>query len=131
MREKIRAALRYVLAAFMVFGGINHFLNPDFYLHMMPGYMPFHPELVALSGVAEIGLGALTFFNRTKRIAGLLIVAMLIVFFTVHIDMLVHAGDKYADLPLILLWGRIPLQFVLIWWTLWSTSPIDDPGKGA
>jgi hypothetical protein len=43
--------LKYLLAVFFVFAGANHFRNPDFYLAMMPPYLPWHVPLVYLSGV--------------------------------------------------------------------------------
>ena len=33
--------------------GVNHFVHPDFYLKIMPPYLPWHQELVYLSGLAE------------------------------------------------------------------------------
>ena len=55
----IKKFFLYSLAAFMIFAGVNHFIKTDFYLSMMPPYLPFHLELVYLSGVAEIICGAL------------------------------------------------------------------------
>jgi uncharacterized membrane protein len=51
----IKTILKYLMAAFYVYGGINHFLNPDFYLAIMPPYIPAHGAMVALSGVASLG----------------------------------------------------------------------------
>ena len=48
-----RTALRWLLAAFMIAAGVNHFRAPGPYLAMMPGWLPW-PGL--LSGIAgEIG----------------------------------------------------------------------------
>jgi uncharacterized membrane protein len=32
-----------------------------------------------------------------------------------------HVQATANPLPVRLLWARLPLQFVLIWWTLWCT----------
>ena len=53
--DMIKTILKYLMAAFYVYGGINHFLNPDFYLAIMPPYIPAHGAMVALSGVASLG----------------------------------------------------------------------------
>jgi len=40
-----------------ILAGIMHFIKPKVYLRIMPGYLPNHKLLVALSGIAEIALG--------------------------------------------------------------------------
>ena len=117
-----KAVLRYMLAIFFVFAGINHFVRPDFYINIMPDYLPLHRELVFLSGVTEIIAGVLVAIPATARWGAWLIVAHLVVFMTVHVHMVVHA-DRYADVPLGALYFRIVMQFVLIAWALWYTRP--------
>lgn len=77
--------------------------------------MPWHSELVAISGVAEIVLGLLLLPQLTRPYAAWLIIAMLVVFFTVHIDMVIdfYRNSKPGFWFTVV---RIPLQFVLIWW---------------
>jgi len=118
----IKSGLRYLLGALFVFAGINHFRDPDFYINIMPLYMPFHRELVLLSGVTEIVAGAMLFFRPTIRWGAWGIIAMLVVFFTVHIDMIIRADD-FANVPLWALYFRIVLQFVFIAWAWWFTRP--------
>ncbi len=56
--SKLRASALVALGLLFVAAGANHLLNPDFYVRMMPPWLPAHGELVALSGVLEI-LGGL------------------------------------------------------------------------
>ena len=60
----------WVMGAFYVFAGWNHFRTPDFYMQIMPPYLPAHRALVELSGVAEFALGlvALVLALRVPRI---------------------------------------------------------------
>src|ERR1700679_1108986 len=105
----IAQALLYVL------GGINHFWHPGFYVHIMPDHYA-HPEaLVGASGAAEIlgGIGLLV--PATRRVSAAGIILMLIVFLDVHQFMLTH-HRRFPEVPLWLLWSRIPLQFALIAW---------------
>lgn len=107
--SRIGMSLLYIAA------GINHFVNPAFYLKIMPSYFPFPLELVYLSGVCEVVFGAMVIFQKTRRLACWLIIAMLIAFLPVHIQMLIDNYDKGG----MLLWIsiiRLPLQFVLIYW---------------
>jgi uncharacterized membrane protein len=56
---KISTISIYLLALFMVGAGTMHFITPDFYLKVMPRYLPLHLELVYVSGFFEIALGVL------------------------------------------------------------------------
>src|SRR5947207_239365 len=69
---------KYLLVSFMAGAGTMHFLNTDFYLQIMPPYLPLHHELVYLSGVCEIGLGLLLLVPQVSRIAAWGIVALLV-----------------------------------------------------
>jgi len=35
-------------------GGITHFTNPDFFVAIMPPYLPLHLEIVYFSGFLEV-----------------------------------------------------------------------------
>jgi len=112
-----------VLAAiFYVGAGSLHFLRPDFYLRIMPPYIPYHAAMVYLSGFFEIlgGLGLL--LAGTRRAAAWGLVALLIAVFPANIYMAtnpVEAGA--ASVAPALRWGRLPLQPLFIWWVLWCT----------
>src|SRR4051812_11192740 len=93
--------------------GINHFWHPAFYINIMPAYIPFPAEMVLISGVCEIVTGILLWFAPSRKAAAWLIIAMLIVFFTVHVDMIVKTY-RAGGLPFWIAVLRFPLQFVLI-----------------
>src|ERR1017187_10335026 len=81
----IRAISKYVLALFMVGAGTLHFINAEFYLKIMPPYLPLHLELVYLSGFFEIALGVLLLIPRLSRFAAWGIIALLIAVFPANI----------------------------------------------
>ncbi len=98
-----------------VASGINHFVHTPFYLHIMPDHYR-DPELwVRLTGVAECAGGLGLLVPGTRRVAAGGIAFMLVVFFDVHVSMLRHP-ERFPEVPLTLLWARIPLQFALIAW---------------
>ena len=102
-------------ASLYFLGGVNHFWHPAFYLHIMPDHYA-HPEaLVRASGAAEIfgGIGLLV--PTTRRVSAAGIIIMLLVFLDVHQFMLTH-HRRFPEVPLWLLWARIPLQFALVAW---------------
>ncbi len=116
--------LKYLMALLYIAAGVNHFVNPGFYLNIMPPYIPAHEFMVALSGVAEIVLGAALLIPATQSLAAWGIIAMLLAFMPVHIHMLLHAADLYASVPFAALVLRFPLQALLILWAWWYTKPL-------
>ena len=47
--------------------GVRHFIDPDFFLAIMPNYLTFHLEFVYLSGVAEVVLGLMLLSKKTRK----------------------------------------------------------------
>lgn len=100
--------------------GIVHFTHTGFYRPMMPKFLPAHTALIHWSGIAEIvlGLGVLFPVSRTVSLWG--IIAMLIVFLLVHVNMLFPGNRLGISLWILLL--RLPIQFVLIYWAYINLS---------
>ena len=116
-----RTLSRLVVALFFVFVGLHHGIDPEPYLAIMPPYLPWHLELVYLSGVFEVlgGLGLL--LKRTRRWAAWGLLALLVAVYPANIHMLVN--DVYLpDMPekRWLLWVRMPMQFVFAAAVLWA-----------
>jgi uncharacterized membrane protein len=114
-----------LLAVFFTAAGTLHFLRPAMYEEIMPGYLPAHHELVLASGAAEIA-GALGVIpRRTRRLAGLWLAATLIAVFPANVHMALHP-DRYPGFSPALLWARLTLQPLVIWWALVATRPSGD-----
>lgn len=67
--RQARTASKYLLTIFMIVAGTMHFVNPAFFLKIMPPYLPLHQELVLLSGIFEVVLGVLLLVPQTSRTA--------------------------------------------------------------
>lgn len=99
--------------------GVLHFRFPEVYEGIMPPYLPFHRELVYLSGAAEVlgGLGMLQ--ELTRRAAGTWLVLVLLAVWPANLQMLLDAraaGKPRWWTTLLLL--RLPLQIpltALVW----------------
>jgi uncharacterized membrane protein len=118
-----RVCLILVSAGFGIAGAL-HFIKPDAYVRIMPPYLPWHRQLVAISGFFEIlgGLGLLV--SPVRRAAAWGLVALLIAVFPANIYMATNPIAAGAgDVPSLLLWGRVPLQFFLVWFVLWCSRP--------
>lgn len=115
---------RYLLVVFFLAAGLNHFRTPDFYLPMMPPYIPAHEFMVMLSGITEIVAAILLAVPKTSRIGAWFIVAHLVVFFTVHVYMLLETNGAFQGIPTFGLVLRIFMQFIFIGWAwLYTRSP--------
>lgn len=97
--------------------GAIHFISPKSYLAMMPPFLPWPAALVFISGVAEIAGGSGLLWPRTRKLAALGLIALLIAVFPANIYAAVHGmqiGGR--SVPLWILWARLPLQPLLIAW---------------
>lgn len=116
------AVSKYVLAIFMIGAGTMHFVNPGFYIKIMPPYLPLHRELVYLSGVCEIVLGVLLLIRRFSTLAAWGIIALLVAVFPANIYVYQNQ-DVLPARPLFHLL-RLPFQGVFIAWAYWHTRPL-------
>jgi len=116
-RARVVAVL---LGALFVAAGAAHFLRTPFYLRMMPPYLPAHLLLVQISGVCEILGGVGLVLGRTRRVAAIGLIALLIAVFPANVHMALNP-EQYADIgPPVAFYVRLPLQFVLIYLVWWA-----------
>jgi len=102
--------------------GALHFLRPSMYEKIMPDYLPAQRELVLASGAAEIIGGGGVLLQRTRTSAGWWLIATMIAIFPANLHMALHPARYPAFAPA-LLWARLPLQGLLIWWARRATRP--------
>jgi uncharacterized membrane protein len=112
-----------LLSVAFITTGLLHFLRTGTYESIMPGYLPAHRELVLVSGVAEIAGGMGVAFGRTRAASGVWLIALLLLVFPANINMAVHA-ERFQSIAPALLWARLPLQGLLIWWAWRATRPL-------
>ena len=112
MTSKIWLGVRILFALFMIMGGVQHFLKPDFYSPFVPSFLPFPMTIIYLSGVVEIVLGLLLLFRKYAKIAAAGIFMLLILFLPIHV------WDIITDIPAIgshkAAWIRLPFQFLFL-----------------
>jgi uncharacterized membrane protein len=118
--SKLKLAMQWLFGLAMALAGVNHFLRPDFYVKIMPLYLPWHRELVLMSGICEVALGVLLLIPKCTVVAAWGIIALLIAVFPANLHMAMNS-DLYRSIPATVLWLRLPLQGVLIAWAYWFT----------
>lgn len=126
--QRAKPILMWLMAAFYVFGGFNHLMNPDFYVAIMPPRLPNPEWLNVLSGLAEIVLGVFLLEPRTRVYAAWGLIALLVAVFPANMYVALEnvgsegpgSGAGAAN------WIRIPFQGLFVVWAWWYTRPDPD-----
>jgi uncharacterized membrane protein len=115
---------RVALAIMFLFAATGRLANPEGLVQMVPEFLPLRREAVFISGFFEM-LGAIGLLvPRLNRLAGLGLVALLLVVFPANVNVAIHnlQIQGFSGSP-VEQWLRLPLQFVLIGLLLWATQP--------
>ncbi len=119
--NRVKVISRCALSILMIVAGTMHFVDPEFFLKIMPPYLPLHKELVLISGAAELLLGVLLLVPQTSQIAAWGIVALLIAVFPANVYL--YQNPDILPAPAIMHLLRLPFQGVFILWAYWFTRP--------
>lgn len=111
----------YIMSAFYLLAGVNHFINPKWYLRIIPKWLPNHSAINYLSGAAEIILAILLLPLPTRSAAAWGIIVLLVAIFPANIQMSL-TYKKYMHPRFWLTVLRLPLQVLFIWWAFQFTS---------
>jgi len=115
--KTIKNIVLVVMSIFYVNVGIKHFLEPEWFLYIIPPYLnSIGLELVYLSGFFEIFLGLLVLRKKYRRHACYALIILLIAVYPANIYLAFNeAPQKLINItPFMASWVRLPLQFVLI-----------------
>jgi uncharacterized membrane protein len=122
----LRNILLFILILFYLFAGANHFINPSFYLPIIPPYFfNWANEVNILSGVAEILLALLLIPKSTRSKAGIGIIIMLLAFIPSHIYFIQKGEFMIGSVLFNPLKSSIRLfvgQPLLILWAYWASK---------
>ena len=110
------------LAVFFLVGGVNHFVNPDFYVGIMPPYLPAHLELVYLSGLFEVLGGLAVLAPGLRASAGWGLIILLVAVLPANLHMALNP-ESFPDMSRFALYVRLPVQALFIVWAYWATRP--------
>ncbi|MDA0347831.1 MAG: DoxX family membrane protein [Verrucomicrobia bacterium] len=115
---KLIAAILFGL--FLFYGGINHFMHPEFYNPFIPDFLPKLWVNYA-TGLVEIILGAGLCIPACRRNSALGAMVLMIAFTPIHLL------DLWSETPAIgshkAAWIRIGVQGLFIAWMFWLSRP--------
>jgi uncharacterized membrane protein len=114
----------YLMAYFYIKIGLDHFINPAYYMNIMPPYLPFHIELVYISGAFEVIFGSMLLFSNTRFYAAWGLIFLLIAVYPANIYLAFNKEPQQAiEISHFLAsWIRLPLQFVFIGLAYWHSK---------
>jgi uncharacterized membrane protein len=113
--------MRFLLGIIFIVAGALHFLKADFYIKIMPSYLPYPRALVWVSGFAAIFLGFFLMLPKIQRGAAWGIIIFLLGVFPANIHMWQHP-EIFPAIPEWVHWLRLPFQGVLIYWAYCYTK---------
>lgn len=110
----------YVFSLFYLVVGIKHFTDVNFFVSIMPPYIPFHEFFIYLSGFFEILFGFLLIFKRTRKFAGIGLIYLLVFVFPANVHLyLSEVAQKALSITqndaLIRLPFQLPLMIIAFW----------------
>ncbi|WP_084496635.1 DoxX family protein [Nocardia amamiensis] len=129
----------FALGVMLIMTGTTHFLPEAFadspapthadFIPMVPPFVPLPSLMIYLTGVLEL-LGALGLFRtKTRRPAGVGLVALFVVMLPANVYAAV-SDVPFNGAPATPLWVRIPEQVVYIGVALWAAGVLRFPRRG-
>jgi uncharacterized membrane protein len=107
-----------VLAGFLAFAAVTHFVAPKQYDAVVPRSLPGRPRTwTYVSGVAELAVAATIANPKSRRQGGLAAAALFVAVFPANVKMARDWSGRPAPAKAVAL-GRLPLQVPLVWWGL-------------
>lgn len=105
--------------------GVKHFINPDFFVTIVPPIISWKEEAVLVSGFIEVILGILLLFNQTRKLAAWGIILLLIAVLPANIYLyLSEIPRETLSISKNQALFRIPFQIPLIIISYWHSKEI-------
>ena len=77
----------YFMSIAYTYVGVRHFIDPEFFLAIMPNYLSMHLFFVYLTGLMEIVFGLLLAFRKTRKFASYGLIVLLLIVFPANIHL--------------------------------------------
>ena len=115
----------YFMSIAYTYVGIRHFIDPDFFLAIMPNYFSLHLFFVYLTGLMEVVFGVLLVFKKTRKIAAYGLIVLLVIVFPANIHLVQSELsqsilDVTKDQSII----RLPFQGLFLLLAYWHSKNI-------
>lgn len=113
----------YVMSFMYIFIGIRHFIDPQYFLHIVPPQLPFKLFLVYFTGLIEIIGAAAILSSKTRRSGALLLIFLLVIVFPANIYLYVsETPQNLLEITKTDALIRMPFQIPLIILAYWHSK---------
>ncbi len=113
----------YFMGAAYIYVGIRHFIDPNFFLAIMPDYLPYHLEAVYISGLFEILFGGMLCFKKSRWLAGWGLILLLIAVFPANVYLAQNeAAQQALNISQTMAFIRLPFQALFLALAYWHTK---------
>lgn len=119
-RPKLRSVLLWLLGALYLMAGLLHLAFPEPFLTIMPRWVPWPREVVAVTGLCEILGAAGLALKPLRRLAGAALALYAVCVFPANVTHALNDLTTHAGLGL---WYHVPrllLQPILVWAALYA-----------
>ena len=121
--SRIKNISIWFMAIAYVYIGIQHFLDSDLFVAIVPDYLPYTLELVYISGFFEVLFGLLLLFPKYRSYAAWGLILLLIAVFPANVYMVQSAeAQEVLGVSKELAIARLPFQLVFIALAYWHTK---------
>ena len=114
-----------IVFSWFFFGGIGHFVIDDFFISIVPPWVPWPAAAVYVSGVIEIALALAVLNNKTRAPAGIALILLTLAVTPANVHMWMHP-EQFPDMPPFVYSIRLVVQVLLlacIWWSTQTPRP--------
>ena len=123
-----RNIVRILLAIFYLIAGIAHLRSPDGFIAITPSWVPYAPQIVAFTGIAEIAGAAGLMLPRFRKSAGIGLALYALCVWPANFNHAIYdIGIGGRDLSWWYHGPRLAFQPVFIWAALWVGNATDWP----
>ena len=110
----------YILSVMYIIIGIKHFTSLEYFINIMPPFIPFKEFAVYFTGVIEIFGGLLLLSKSTRKIGAFLIITLLFIVFPANIYLYISEVPRELfhitkNQALIRMSFQIPLIILAYW----------------
>ena len=113
----------YFMSIAYTYVGFRHFIDPNFFLAIMPNYLSMHLFFVYLTGIMEFVFGILLAFKKTRTFASYGIIVLLISVFPANLHLVEsELSQSILDVTKQQTIIRLPFQGLFLFLAYWHSK---------
>ena len=113
----------YLMSIAYTYVGVRHFIDPNFFLAIMPNYLSMHLLFVYLTGLMEVVLGLLLALRKTRKFASYGLIILLLIVFPANIHLVEsELSQSILEVSKEQTIIRLPFQGLLLLLAYWHSK---------